>query len=107
MLDIVTKPYFLVPFCALAYAAAAVGMKWASDGHGMGAALLIVSCLGIAVALEIILLQRVSLGLTYVAILIAETVLILGVATLMGEGLSARQMAGAALVLAGAAVISV
>ncbi len=107
MLDIVTKPYFLVPFCALAYAAAAVGMKWASDGHGVAAAVLIVACLGVAAVLEIILLQRVSLGLAYVAILVAETLLILGVAMAMGEGLNARQMAGAAMVLAGAAVISV
>ena len=106
MLELVTKPLFLVPACALAYAAATLGMKWTSSGHGLFAIALIVACLAVAVGIEIVLLQRVKLGLVYVGILVAETVLILGLAAPLGEGLTPKELAGAGLVLVGAGIIT-
>ncbi len=105
--EFLTKPIFLVFICGTGYAAATLAMKTASTTPGMIVAAAIAFCLSAAVIAEVILLQRTQLGLAYVAILAAETVLVLAVAALFGEGLAPREWIGATLVLIGAGVISV
>lgn len=105
MTDILTKPVFLVLICALAYAGATFAMKSASVTPSAGVWLVLLVALGCAVGAEILLLQRHSLGMTYITILGAETLLVLVLAASIGDGLGPREMLGAGLVLAGTAVI--
>jgi multidrug transporter EmrE-like cation transporter len=105
-MDILTRPFVLITICALGYAVATLAMKAASSHPGLAAYGIIAACLAAAVLAEVVLLQRAHLGLAYVAILGAETVIILVVAAMLGEGLGPRDLAGAALVLIGAGVIS-
>jgi drug/metabolite transporter (DMT)-like permease len=106
MWEILTKPIVLIFICAVGYAASTFAMKTASTEPGAIVAVSIAACLAAAALAEIILLQRVHLGLSYVAILGAETLIVLAVAAWLGEGLGTREWFGALLVLAGAGVIS-
>ena len=105
MSDILTKPALLVLICAIAYAGATFAMKSASVSPSAAIWLVLFLALGCAVGAEIMLLQRHTLGITYITILGAETLLVLVIAFTMGEGLGPREVMGAALVLAGTAVI--
>ncbi len=55
---------------------------------------------------EIMLLRKVDLGLAYVAIIATESILVLGYAFWVGEGLSAREWLGASFVIVGAIMVS-
>jgi drug/metabolite transporter (DMT)-like permease len=105
MVDFLMRPGILVISCALAYAGATLVMKSLSSGPNTWLLALLAVALAAAVVAEIMLLRRQSLGITYITILGAETIVVLGFAVFLGEGLGLRQLAGAALVLAGTAVI--
>lgn len=105
MIDFIYRPVCLIALCAVAYAGATFAMKSASIAPTGGIWLIIGMALGLAVLAEIALLRQHSLGLTYITILGAETLIVLTVAFLIGEGLGPRELAGAGLVLAGTAVI--
>lgn len=105
MSDILTKPALLVMICAIAYAGATFAMKSASVTPSAIIWLVLGLALACAVGAEILLLQRHALGITYITILGAETVLVLIIAATFGDGLGPREMMGAGLVLAGTAVI--
>ncbi|EEX15543.1 hypothetical protein CSE45_2386 [Citreicella sp. SE45] len=94
----------LVIATAGGYAVATIGMKLTS--HGLGHSGIALASLGFLAAFlaEMVLLRRAELSLVYIAIIAAETLLVLSYALLIGEGLSLRQAAGAALVLVGLAV---
>lgn len=106
MFDVILRPASLVLICGLAYAAATFAMKTASTSPSILALGLITVCLTAAVLAEVLLLQRTHLSLAYIAILGIETLIIMTIAGMMGEGLNLKQALGAVLVLAGAAVIS-
>ena len=105
MIDILNRPMTLVVLCALAYAAATLAMKTLSIAPTPAMTILLCLALAGAVAAEILLLQRHTLGITYITILAAETLLVLGIAAFIGEGLGPRELVGVALVLGGTAVI--
>lgn len=99
------SPPVLVLATALGYALATVGMKCAADGLlPLGLTLAILGGIA-AISFEIALLRRSDLSLVYIGIVVAETLLVLGYAAMIGEGLSPRQVGGALLVLAGLAAI--
>lgn len=106
MLDVFFRPTTLIILSGLGYASATLAMKAASSTPSLIAVSAIGLCLGLAVLAEVLLLQRTDLGLAYVAVLAAETVIIILVATAIGEGLGLRDMAGGLLVLVGAAILS-
>lgn len=103
---LLSKPIIPIVLAALAYVGATVAMKIAASGGTLATFAFLALFLAAAAALEIIALQRTSLGVAYVMILGTETLLILGIAALIGEGLAPREMAGAALVFAGTAVLA-
>ncbi|NDW00541.1 5-aminolevulinate synthase [Salipiger sp. PrR002] len=92
---------FLTLSTALGYALATVGMKSVSMGQiSLGVLLATIGFL-IAFMSEILLMRSYDLSYVYIAIIVAESVLVLLYALCIGEGLSHRQMAGAVLVLLG------
>ena len=95
----------LVLVTSLGYILATVGMKaWVEGLVPLGLALILAGFALAAVA-EVLLLRQTYLSVIYVAIIGVETVLIVALATVIGEGLSARQVAGAILVLTGLAFV--
>lgn len=97
----------LVLGTAAGYALATIGMKLSAQGHlpaGLGLA---VAGFLAAFLAEILLMRRAELSVVYLAIIAAETLLVLGYAGWIGEGLSLRQAFGAAMVMAGLAVVAV
>lgn len=103
---IFTRPIFLVALCATAYAVATFAMKTASHTPALPVLIAIAVCLASAVIAEVLLMQRFSIGIVYIGILAAETLLVLAAATFIGEGFGFKQFAGAALVLGGAALVT-
>lgn len=100
-----STPMILAPPLILAtaagYALATVGMKSASSGHmTLGLAIAIIG-FGLACIAEIILMKRIDVSIIYIAVVAAETVLVLTYAHWIGETLSLRQFVGAGMVLAG------
>lgn len=91
----------LLCITAAGYAVATIGMKAASGGATSIAAFFILAGFAIAVVAEVIVLRQGNMSLVYMGIIVAETVLVLGYASSIGNGLSAPQMAGAGLVLLG------
>ncbi|MCB2128922.1 MAG: 5-aminolevulinate synthase [Rhodobacteraceae bacterium] len=100
-----SNAFFLIPLSALAYAVATVGIKMASGNVTPVAVTFIVCGFALAAIAEAILLQRSDLGTVYLAVLAVETLAILCFASLIGEGLSGRQFAGAVMVLGGIALV--
>jgi hypothetical protein len=90
---------------AILYTGAMVAMKlWGAAPAIVVAAVIAVTLLG-AVGLEIMALRMDRLGMVYIAILAAETLMIMGVAHFgFGESLSSREALGAAFIVAGAAI---
>jgi multidrug transporter EmrE-like cation transporter len=101
-----TKPIFLLVFTALAYVGATIAMKSTATAISPIAVISLALCLATAGTLEVLVLRRVTLGVAYLTIIGIETLLVLGYATVIGEGLQPREMAGGALVLAGAVILS-
>ena len=102
-----TRPIVLVGLCALAYAFATLAMKIAAHAPGVTPMLAIAVTLALAVLAELILMRQFPIAMVYLGILAAETVLVLVFAALIGEAMSLKQLAGAALVLCGAALVTV
>ena len=96
----------LILATSLGYLMATAGMKLAATTPGLGPLGLI--CVGLACAAiaEIALLRSNSLPTVYVAILALETVLVMGFAAWMGDSFGMRHAVGAALVLAGIALVA-
>ena len=97
---------FLILGTAFGYAVATAGIKLVSQGHpDVG---IVLGTLGFLLAFlaEALLMRKADLSVVYIAILVAETVLVMLYATMIGEGLSLRQALGAGLVLTGLAVVT-
>ncbi len=107
MFDLILRPPVLIAFCALAYAAATFAMKHFAITPGLVPLFLIAATLCAAVLAEVLLMRQFHIGMVYVGILAAETMLVLIFAWAIGEALSVKQLAGAALVLGGAAMVMV
>jgi hypothetical protein len=102
----VPKTVLLTALAALSYATATYGIKLASHSPGVTSLIIIVTGLALAVGAETVLLRHASLGIVYLAVIAVETLLVLVLAASLGEGLTLRQFGGAALVLAGLAVLT-
>lgn len=100
-----SKPVILLLLTALAYVVATIAMKAAATTLHTGTVLWLIVSLAAVGVLEVLVLQRVNLAAAYVTVLGIETLLVLGFATAIGEGLAPREMAGAALVLFGAIIL--
>jgi drug/metabolite transporter (DMT)-like permease len=87
------------------YTTAMVAMKfWGTVPIIVSGGVIAIALLG-AVGLEVMALRLDRMGMVYLAILVAETTLTLGVAHLaFGETFSAREATGAALIIAGVAI---
>jgi drug/metabolite transporter (DMT)-like permease len=103
----VSSAFVLIPLSAFAYVLATVGIKMASGNVTPVAVAFIVCGFSLAALTEATLLQRSDLGTVYLAVLAVETLAILFFASLIGEGLSGRQFAGAVLVMGGIALVGV
>lgn len=106
MQDLFSKPMPLIGMTSLFYVIATVAMKQAASGAGLPAFAVLAGCLALGALFEILTFRQADMGGAYVTILAVETLLILGFATAIGEGLAPREVAGAGLVLAGAAVLA-
>lgn len=96
----------LILVSAVGYAVATLGMKLASASFSvMAVTVITVGFLAAALA-EISLLRKADLGVVYIMIIGVETLLVLGIATAIGEGLDLRRLLGAAFVLIGLALVS-
>lgn len=97
--------FLLIFLSALGYAAATLAMKNMAGTPSIVALVLIFVFFAGAIVFEIFVLKQERLAFTYVAILGLEALLLIGISVAIGEGLSAREWAGAVLVLVGAAVL--
>ncbi|CUH77626.1 hypothetical protein [Tropicibacter naphthalenivorans] len=105
-----STPGLAFPFIlatAVGYALATVGMKSVSGGAStILGAILTLAGFALAFIAEVKLMRRFDVSLVYVAIIAAETALVLAWAQYIGEGLGARQLAGAALVIGGVVLVT-
>jgi len=101
------RPEVLIIVAALGYAIATWVMKITAQSNSMAFVGLIALALMLAVAAEVFLLQRAALGHAYIAILSAETMLVIGFSFIIGEGLSPRELLGGVLVVAGSALVTI
>ena len=97
MTYLLTKPAFLVITAALAYAIATAGIKWASDAPSPMALFLIILGFGLATIAEVIVLRQADLGVIYIAIITVETLMVLTLAALIGEGAERQTVTGRGL----------
>tara|TARA_R110002124_G_scaffold90476_2_gene230636 strand:+ start:4191 stop:4526 length:336 start_codon:yes stop_codon:yes gene_type:complete len=96
---------FLMTITASGYALATIGMKLsAHTPPALSFAIIGLGLAGAALA-EITLLRHASLPLVYLGIVVTETVLVLAYASWAQSGISLSQLGGAALVLAGFALV--
>ena len=96
----------LVLASATAYAVAMVGMKlWVGNGISVTIVAVVVAAISIGAIAELGALKEERLGIIYVLILGAECLLI-GLASvwLFDESFTARELAGAALIVLGTAI---
>ncbi|WP_371223276.1 5-aminolevulinate synthase [Roseovarius sp. 2305UL8-3] len=100
-----TRLMILALMAAMGYGLATIGMKLASGHWTMLAGGLILLGFFAAMQSEIILMRGVELGVLYLVIIAAETLIVLGYAFAIGEGLSLRESFGALLIFAGIAVV--
>lgn len=100
-----TRLLMLALIAAVGYALATIGMKIASAQWGILAGLMIMVGFYAAMQSEIMLMRGMELGVLYLMIVAAETLLVLGYAFFIGEGLSLRESAGAVMIFAGIAVV--
>lgn len=97
---------FLIVLSAVGYAVATIGMKLASTTVTAGALAIILAGFVAASLAEVALLRKAELGVIYITIVGVETLLVLAFAAMIGEGPNLRTLAGAGLVLAGIALVS-
>ncbi|SFJ05818.1 hypothetical protein [Jannaschia pohangensis] len=88
------------------YALATVGMKMASGAMSTPAVAAILAGLIVAVLAELVLLRNAELPVVYLAIVVFETLLVLGYAAIVGGALTPLQVMGAVLVLGGFALVT-
>ncbi|MCG6902746.1 MAG: 5-aminolevulinate synthase [Rhodobacter sp.] len=105
MAALASKPLLLLIICGFAYALATLAMKALSHSPTIFALGAVALCLAGAVLLEVIVLQRMELGTAYIAIIATESLIVVSIAAFIGEGLGPKELAGAALVLMGTALI--
>ena len=91
---------------AAGYALATFLMKITAETGNLFPVAAIAVVLCVTVVAEILLMREVDLGLAYIAIIATETLLVLACTFVIGEPLSAREIAGGALVVSGAALVS-
>lgn len=106
MLILLNRPIVLIALCAIAYAVATLAMKTAAQSPHLALVVAIFLCLTIAVLAEIILMRNLAMDVTYIAILAAETLLVLTFSYVTGEVPTVKQVMGAVLVLGGAALVT-
>lgn len=94
-------PVVLIFLTAIGYAIATIGMKILSTSITPMGYVLLFSGILIFIFAEISLLRQSHLALAYIAIIAAETLLVVGYSTVIGEMLSLRQALGAGLVFVG------
>ena len=102
----IIRTYGFVVLAALGYAVATIGMKLASANWTVLALGLLIFGFFAATRSEMILMREVDLGVLYLFIIAVETLVVLGYAWIIGEGLGRRDALGGLMVLAGLAVIS-
>ncbi len=107
ILSITLSTVTIITITALGYVVATVGMKLAAHGEMSVGLALALGGFAAAFLAEVALLRRADLSLAYVVVIGAETLLVLFLATMIGEGLNLRQTAGAVLVLTGLCIVSV
>jgi len=86
-----SKPFLLIIICASAYALSAVAMAQAANRPHPMIFVIVAPCLVIAAITEILVLRQFDLGVTYIAIIGTESVLVVTQALMIGEGLGPRQ----------------
>ncbi len=96
----------LILVSAVGYALATLGMKLASTSLTVMAVLVIGIGFVAATLAEINLLRHANLGVVYITIVGVETLLVLSIAAVIGEGLDFRRLVGASFVMAGLALVS-
>ena len=89
------------------YALATVGMKLASGAMSGLALAAIAAGLLAAVLAELVLLRNAELPVVYLAIVVFETLLVLGYAAVAGGALTPMQVTGAVFVLAGFGMVTI
>lgn len=95
----------LVVLAAAGYAFAAIAMKLiAHSGSSQPIFALLAAFFVVIVLAEVQLLRHMDLSNVYIAILAAETLIILAYALWIGETLTTRELAGGGLVLVGIAL---
>ncbi|MCB2134568.1 MAG: 5-aminolevulinate synthase [Rhodobacteraceae bacterium] len=99
------KSLILVLTAAFAYAIATFGIKLASGAVSPLATGLILFGFLLAAAAETVLLRQSDLGAIYLAIIAVETIVILTIAAVIGEGLNLKQFFGAGLILGGIVLV--
>ena len=108
-MDILDSPsrVLLILLAAAGYAFAAIAMKLiAHSGTTQPVVALLAAFFVIIVLAEVQLLRHMDLSNVYIAILAAETLMILAYALWVGETLTTRELAGGGLVLIGIALAS-
>ncbi|MFD1507922.1 5-aminolevulinate synthase [Lacimonas salitolerans] len=95
----------LILLAAAGYAFAAIAMKLIAQSGTTQPVLFLLAAFFIVIVLtEVQLLRHMELSNVYIAILAAETLMILAYAVWAGEDLSTRELAGGGLVLVGIAL---
>lgn len=105
-IEVIGSKTVLAIGAAVGYALATLLMKLTAEGATLLLVVAIGVVLAVTVASEVLLLRQVDLGMAYIAIIATETLLVLGITFLVGETLTPREMAGGALVITGAAMVS-
>lgn len=98
---LVTTTPLLIAITAFGYTLTTIGMKVIVTQSSALGWLLLVLGLGTFVVAEIELLRQTKLAVAYIAILAAETLLVIGYSASIGEFFSLRQAFGAGLVMVG------
>ncbi|MCB1336117.1 MAG: 5-aminolevulinate synthase [Maritimibacter sp.] len=105
-IEAISSKSVLAVAAAIGYALATLLMKIAAGNPTLLIAAAICAALVATAMAEVLLLRQVDLGLAYIAIIATETLVVLAASYLIGEPLTAKQMAGGALVVLGASLVS-
>ncbi len=97
---------FLTIVAALGYGLATILVNTLSERVDLILPVMLAIVLLTTVFAEIALLRKVDLGLAYVAIIATESLLVLGYAFWVAEGLSGREWIGASFMIKGATMVS-
>jgi small multidrug resistance pump len=101
-----SRPGLLIMIAALGYGIATYLMKITAHSGNYSLLGMIAFALLCSVVAEILVLQQMELGIAYIGIIAAETLLVLGLAWTVGEGLNSRELVGGLLVVAGSILVA-